>query len=1029
MYRFRHVYGRTALRTRNLAMLGGALGLAACSVGVGQPQPGSESVGSTSADLLSTACAMDSKGDVTLTVKAGEVAYVGYQSSTVAATNAVTSTGDACTVAAGKTITVNGQGGTPASPEKLILDNSIGNLDLWPIVVALDTAVGLVSSIEIQGQTGAANDMALGASGIVLDATAARTPAVSAPDVKVSWSNAKVPGSVTFNGGPLGNRFVGDVNGLSASPPSYFAWASMATLNKGAGAAFPGSLTVNGGAGNDVLAGGAGANSLNGLAGDDVFFEGTVSHPEAMSGGDGFDTVDYSLRSATQPVSVTLNVDGAVTSALIVSGGSTSPSYAKGDVLKLTPTATSGVAPATLTVTSVTAGVITGASISAAGTGWAPSSTAYKTTGGSSAAQDATFEVLANGVGSVTATTGGTGYVVGDTLTLEGTGAVNATATVSAVTKGAVTGVTVTVQGGGTSAGTGFSNASFSECASNVLAAGCYTTTSVAGTGAVFAITALSSADDGVANEGDSVGGNAANGVSDVENVIGGAGNDTLDARIITQNDVALQGNAGNDTLRGGAGRDDLCGGPGSDILYWSASTGGSGNNTNVAHGAVGDFLSGLGGAGGGMAGASDVDTINYTTAGAAITACLSPAGCLSQNGAASEVEVINNTKLEACPGSRPFWIAKASSFAVYTPGMTAASKSIESVTAVPSAAGSGYAAGDLISINGGGTKSPAIIKVRDVSAGTQYTTANGSNSATLASSGNGSAPNVTVTGTPTYQSGVNVITITCTTGGTIGTAQFTVTETQGGAVNGGAAYTSSNTMGGSYIIALGSTGLTATFPAGTYNDGTGSDTVDVYTETTYNTGIAAGSVLHGDLIQAGGGYTVANPMATTAITGSGAGATFTAVLALTGDYAAYDQTVVGATQAEETADITAITGDSSHANTLTCGAAACTLVGGSAADVLTGSTAADTIFGNGGADTVTTGGGNDLVDLTNTGGSTAYKLTCTNTTDKAVVLYNNNGSTVAVWNGTNFTADVVPTDACTAGDSCSCQDATFLSE
>ncbi len=90
---------------------------------------------------------------------------------------------------------------------------------------------------------------------------------------------------------------------------------------------------------------------------------------------------------------------------------------------------------------------------------------------------------------------------------------------------------------------------------------------------AVFAVTALSSADDGLANEGDSVGGNSVNGVSDVENVIGGAGNDTLDARTITGNDLALQGNAGNDKLRGGTGRDDLCGGPGSDILYWSLST------------------------------------------------------------------------------------------------------------------------------------------------------------------------------------------------------------------------------------------------------------------------------------------------------------------------------------------------------------------------------------------------------------------------------------------------------------------------
>ncbi len=141
--------------------------------------------------------------------------------------------------------------------------------------------------------------MAVGASGICLDTTAARMPVPAVPDVKITWSNAKVPGSVTFNGGAGVDRFVADVTDLTATPLAYFAsWGTVANLTKCAGTAFLGSLTASGGAGNDVLAGGAGPNSLMGGAGDDVFAQGAVAHAESMSGGDGWDTVDYSIRTA-----------------------------------------------------------------------------------------------------------------------------------------------------------------------------------------------------------------------------------------------------------------------------------------------------------------------------------------------------------------------------------------------------------------------------------------------------------------------------------------------------------------------------------------------------------------------------------------------------------------------------------------------------------------------------------------------------------------------------------------------------------
>jgi hypothetical protein len=999
-----HKFHRVRLTAKSV-VLASLLASTACSFDSTQPQSGqvgSENVGRTSSDLLATACATDPKtGNVTLTVMSGEVAYVGYQSSTVAATNAVTPTGEACTVPAGKTINVNGQGGTVSNPEKLILDNSNGNLDAWPMVVTLDTAPGVVSSVAIQAPTGGSN-MAIGASGIILDAASARAATFpTTPDVKLTWSNAKVPGSVIFNGGPGVDRFVADVAGLTASPLSYFSsWATSATLTKAVGAAYPGAVTASGGPGNDVLAGGAGANSLLGGAGDDVFAEGSVSHAESMSGGDGFDTVDYSIRTASQPVSLTLNVDGMISSAYIASGGSTNPSYAKGDVLTLVPTSTAGVGPATLTVTSVSSGVITGASITSAGTGWAPSTTPYATTGGSSAAHDAQFFVLMNGVATVSVVSGGTGYAVGDTLNLTHTGTgKDAVATVSAVKTGAITGLTLSVPGGGEDPNSGFSATSNQAF-----------TTASAGMGAVVAVTTLGSADDGVANEGDSVGGNSFTGVSDVENIIGGAGNDVLDARSITMNDVALQGNAGNDKLRGGSGRDDLCGGPGNDILYWSPSFAGSGGNSNTP---MGDFFSGAGGVGGG-AGTSDQDTVNYTTVGAAVTACLLPAGCTSQNGAAGENEVINDTNFQACPGSRPFVIAQNGSLANYTPGMTAASKSIASITNVPSVDGNSYSPGDLISISGGGG-GHAIVKVRDVWPLGYTAPASASNSSSAGSPGPAS---VAFSGTPTYQLGADTITITCTVSGTIGTAAFHVTESHGAnSWN----YTSSDTGGGNYAVLLGTTGLTATFSAGTY-DSTGPDT---YTETTITTGHGFHGVKHGDLIQVGAGYT-AGTLATTAITGSGTGATFAALVASTGDYASYDQVAVGGLM---TADIVAMTGDATRPNTLSCGTAtACTLVGGTAADSLTGSSAADAIFGNGGGDTIHTSGGVDLVDLTNTGSASTFQIDCGSNISTPTIMYNS-GSSVHMLDAQNSVYDLTSASACTATSHCLCQDASFLAE
>ena len=68
-------------------------------------------------------------------------------------------------------------------------------------------------------------------------------------------------------------------------------------------------------------------------------------------------------------------------------------------------------------------------------------------------------------------------------------------------------------------------------------------------------------ADDGEAGEGDNIG-------TDIEHLVGGAGNDRLFGTAGTN---TLNGGAGNDLLDGGAGADYLVGGSGTDTVDYSA--------------------------------------------------------------------------------------------------------------------------------------------------------------------------------------------------------------------------------------------------------------------------------------------------------------------------------------------------------------------------------------------------------------------------------------------------------------------------
>jgi len=208
--------------------------------------------------------------------------------------------------------------------------------------------------------------------------------------------------------------------------------------------------------------------------------------------------------------------------------------------------------------------------------------------------------------GTVALNGAGTGYAVGETLTIVGGKLGPATVTVTAETAGVIDTISVPVlKGSGYATGTAVA-----------------TTASLAGTGATVNVTALV-ADDGAVGEGDAVSAN-------IEIIKGGAGDDILNAYAVTTTDVVLFGNAGNDSLTGGSGNDDLCGGAGDDRFYVNPGD---------------DNLSGGAGS----------DTADYSTA-TGVIACLnvtdtvSGKPCAAQNGPVGQKDLVNGVLAKVCP-------------------------------------------------------------------------------------------------------------------------------------------------------------------------------------------------------------------------------------------------------------------------------------------------------------------------------------------------------------------------------------------
>jgi len=300
----RKIATRLTRSTASLGLLGSLATLVACSVA---PTSADETVGAESAPILSSACVVDGSGNLTLLVVDGEVGYIGKQAGCTAATepcvfaNAQAASGALCRInSTGKTITVLPTG--PVGVEKLVLDYSNG------LFAAATTATPLVAiSLDPGSKLAvlppvAGGNMALGVNGLDINALASRgTPRI----------DATMTGFTTFefdgNVGP--DIFTGDPAGWTTPAKG---WASATALSAVLGTATTASLTVSGGAGDDVLAGGAAVianNVLNGGPGNDTFLQGVNTNAEAMNGGDGIDTADYSMRSVDLDVSLNATAD------------------------------------------------------------------------------------------------------------------------------------------------------------------------------------------------------------------------------------------------------------------------------------------------------------------------------------------------------------------------------------------------------------------------------------------------------------------------------------------------------------------------------------------------------------------------------------------------------------------------------------------------------------------------------------------------------------------------------------------------
>ncbi|MCX7377537.1 MAG: calcium-binding protein [Alphaproteobacteria bacterium] len=296
-----------------------------------------------------------------------------------------------------------------------------------------------------------------------------------------------------------------------------------------------------GGSGNDMLAGSAAVETLNGGGGNDRLRGGGGN--DILDGGTGIDIADYTDK--TLAVVATLN--GAIAATVSVGG-----------VAEDTVTNIEGIAGGSA------ADTLTGDALANQLDGQGGNDVLNGAGGDDLLTGGAGTDTLDGGIGTDTASFAEKTTAVVVTLN----GATAATATVGGVAEDTLRNIENLIGGSGNDTLTGdtLANRFSGGAGTDVLDGAAGTDTADYGDRTDAVVITL----NGATNATVTIGGVAEDTLRNIENIIGGSGNDILagDSAVNT-----LSGGLGDDTLSGGAGVDTLDGGAGSDTVTFAGAT------------------------------------------------------------------------------------------------------------------------------------------------------------------------------------------------------------------------------------------------------------------------------------------------------------------------------------------------------------------------------------------------------------------------------------------------------------------------
>ena len=574
-----------------------------------EPGDGYDGITETTVPLLAQPCVINTvAGTMALTVGNGETLYLTVRAADQKViADGMTGSSAECAVPTTYKISIAPDSGSPG-PGKVFLDYINGPF-------AIGTTTAGVATPGITVDLGAGSSMVVRGSGGVDKMYAGSTYTTGgSPTLVHSWLN--------INGDTSPDVRFDHVTDLKISTGPGADVISADGANGTTGVSLDSTITFSGygGPDNDTMTGGKGTNTLDGGDGDDLFVQSATVAADNIVGGKGFDTVDYSIRTAAVSVTVcttcVLDPSGCAASEATcalgaVNAQTTCNTAASSANATCQSTASTNQATCTSActvgdTTCTDACDATFASDSAACTATQTTATAACTStyNAASATCLATELTCQNGA-TVAACSAclqddgaaGEGDTVNDDVEIvfggKGDDTINAAHAVCS--NGATTPVVkCTIKGNDgndTLTGSAFADSIDGGAGDDILMGGQGSDTFIGGAGTDTLSYADRSAavkvsldatrlwvagQQGEVGELDVIG-------TDIENLTGGAGADFL--RGTTGNNI-IHGGAGNDTIEGGLGNDALYGEAGNDLIYGGAGNdfliGGAGADTLV---------------------------------------------------------------------------------------------------------------------------------------------------------------------------------------------------------------------------------------------------------------------------------------------------------------------------------------------------------------------------------------------------------------------------------------------------------------